>query len=82
MIRMLLATTILGFGLVASAETVTVYSYRQPELIAPLLDAFSAESGHDVEAVFLKKGMIERVRTTRLVEQPAAGVANVLRKAG
>ena len=62
MTRLLLATTILGFGAVASAETVTVYSYRQPDLIAPLLEAFTAETGHDVESVFLKKGMIERVQ--------------------
>ena len=62
MTRLLLATTALGFGAVASAQTVTVYSYRQPDLIAPLLDAFTAESGMDVEAVFLKNGMIERVQ--------------------
>ena len=62
MTRLLLATTVLGFGALASAETVTVYSYRQPDLIAPLLDAFSAESGLDVEAVYLKSGMIERVQ--------------------
>ena len=62
MIRILLTAATLSFGALASAETVTVYSYRQPDLIAPLLDAFTAESGLDVEAVYLKKGMIERVR--------------------
>ena len=45
MTRALLAIPVLGFGALASAETVTVYSYRQPDLIAPLLDAFSEASG-------------------------------------
>lgn len=62
MIRFLLATAVLSVGAVASAQTVTVYSYRQPDLIAPLLDAFTEASGIEVEAVFLKKGMIERVQ--------------------
>lgn len=61
MARIFLATTALGFGACATAETLTVYSYRQPDLIAPLLSAFEDESGLDVEAVYLKKGMIERV---------------------
>ncbi len=45
----------------ASAEEVNVYSYRQPELIQPLMDAFTKESGVDVNVAFLKKGMIERL---------------------
>ena len=40
----------------------TVYSHRQPDLIAPLLDAFTAETGIETEAVFLNKGMVERVQ--------------------
>ena len=65
MTRLLLAATVFGFGAIASAasaETVTVYSYRQPDLIAPLLQAFTAASGYEVEALYLKKGMIERVQ--------------------
>jgi len=60
--RALLAIPVLGFGALASAETVTVYSYRQPDLIAPLLDAFSEASGYEVQSVFLNRGMIERVQ--------------------
>ena len=62
MTRLLLTCSVLGFGAVASAQTVTVYSYRQPDLIAPLLEAFTAETGYETEAIFLKKGMIERCR--------------------
>lgn len=61
--RLLLASTILAAGSLATAqETVTVYTYRQPELIAPLLEAFEQSAGYEVEAVFLKNGMIERVQ--------------------
>ncbi|WP_371169166.1 Fe(3+) ABC transporter substrate-binding protein [Aliiroseovarius sp. 2305UL8-7] len=45
----------------ASADEVNVYSYRQPELIQPLMDAFTEESGVPVNVAFLKKGMIERL---------------------
>lgn len=55
----LLATTIAAPVL---AEEVNVYSYRQPELIKPLMDAFSAETGITVNVAFLKQGMIERLR--------------------
>ncbi|UWP94146.1 Fe(3+) ABC transporter substrate-binding protein [Aliiroseovarius crassostreae] len=46
---------------IASADEVNVYSYRQPELIQPLMDAFTKETGIDVNVAFLKKGMIERL---------------------
>ncbi len=45
----------------ALAEEVNVYSYRQPELIQPLMDAFTAETGIKVNVAFLNKGMIERL---------------------
>lgn len=41
---------------------VNVYSYRQPDLVAPLFDAFTAETGIDVNVVFLNKGMVERLK--------------------
>ncbi len=62
MTRLLFATIAFGFSAVASADTVTVYSYRQPDLIAPLMEAFEAASGMEVESVYLNKGMIERVQ--------------------
>ena len=46
----------------ATAEEVNVYSYRQPHLIQPLTDAFTAETGISVNVAFLKKGLIERLR--------------------
>ena len=53
-----LATLLSG---TAIAEQVNVYSYRQPDLLAPLFDAFTAETGIKVNVAFLKKGMIEKL---------------------
>ncbi len=46
----------------AMAQEVNVYSYRQPELIAPLTDAFTAQTGIVVNVAYLDKGMVERLR--------------------
>lgn len=43
------------------ADEVNVYSHRQPELIQPLLDAFTAKTGIDVNVAFVDKGMVERL---------------------
>ncbi|QPC88614.1 extracellular solute-binding protein [Mesorhizobium sp. NBSH29] len=51
---------IAAFGAQAE-ETVNVYTYRQPELIQPVLDAFSKETGIKTEVLFLDKGLEERV---------------------
>lgn len=41
---------------------VNVYSYRQPELIQPLLDAFAKETGIETNVLFLDKGLVERIQ--------------------
>jgi iron(III) transport system substrate-binding protein len=51
----LFATSALADG------TVNIYTYRQPELIQPVLDAFTAETGIKTEVLFLDKGLEERV---------------------
>jgi iron(III) transport system substrate-binding protein len=43
------------------AEDINVYSHRQPELIQPLVDAFTAETGINVNVAFVDKGMAERL---------------------
>ncbi len=48
-------------ALPALAQQVNVYSHRQPELIQPLLDAFTAETGIAVNVAFVDKGMVERL---------------------
>lgn len=44
-----------------AADEVNIYSYRQTELIKPLLDVFTAETGVKTNVVFLDKGLVERV---------------------
>ncbi len=56
--------TISGFASFSSiANEVNVYSYREPQLIKPMFDQFSAETGIKVNAVFAKKGMLERLKS-------------------
>ena len=46
----------------AATAEVNVYSYRQPELIQPLMDQFTEQTGIQVNIAFLKKGLIEKLR--------------------
>ncbi len=45
----------------AAAQEVNIYSYRQPELIQPLMDAFTAQTGVKANVLFLDKGLEERI---------------------
>ena len=45
----------------AADGTVNIYTYRQPDLIKPVLDAFTAETGIQTQVLFLDKGLEERV---------------------
>lgn len=42
-------------------EVVNIYSYRQPDLIKPVLDAFTKETGIRTEVLFLDKGLEDRI---------------------
>jgi iron(III) transport system substrate-binding protein len=44
-----------------SQETVTVYSYRQPPLIEPVLKDFTTQTGITTKVLFLDKGLEERI---------------------
>jgi iron(III) transport system substrate-binding protein len=52
---------LLACSVPALAQEVNVYSHRQPELIQPLVDAFTAETGIAVSVAFVDKGMAERL---------------------
>lgn len=55
-------TLALGMSGAALADgVVNIYTYRQPDLIQPVLDAFTAETGIKTEVLFLDKGLEERV---------------------
>ena len=45
----------------AQSGEVNIYSYRQPELIAPLLSAFTRQTGIETNIIFAPKGLEERI---------------------
>lgn len=54
-----------GFSLISTSGAtadVNIYSARQSDLIAPLLDAFTAETGIKTKSLFLKKGLVDRIK--------------------
>jgi iron(III) transport system substrate-binding protein len=50
-----------SFSPVLADGGVNIYSYRQPGLIQPLLDAFTKETGITTRVIFAKKGLAERI---------------------
>lgn len=62
MIRTLLSGAALAALAVPALADVNIYSHRQPELIQPLLDAFTAETGIPVNVAFVDKGLTERLQ--------------------
>lgn len=57
----ILATTALTVAAPVFAGEVNVYSYRQPELMQPLIDGFQDATGHTANVVFIDKGITERL---------------------
>lgn len=61
--RQLILASLLGAtALPALAEEVNIYSHRQPELLKPLTDAFTEQTGITVNTAFVDKGMVERLQ--------------------
>jgi iron(III) transport system substrate-binding protein len=58
----LLATCAALVGLPALAD-VNVYTTRQEALIAPVMEAFTAETGIKVNLAFIDKGLVERLKS-------------------
>lgn len=57
------ATALLATALSAqAAESLTLYTTREPGLIQPLLSAFTAQTQIQVNTVFVKDGLLERVK--------------------
>ena len=57
-----LITVSAGFAAHANQE-VSLYTTREPKLILPLLESFTTKTGIKVNTVFVKSGLIERVKT-------------------
>lgn len=60
----ILAAVLTGLAAPAAAvEEVNLYSYRQPSLMQPLLDAFTKETGIKVNVVYSESGLLERLKS-------------------
>ena len=57
----------------SSAKEVNIYSYRQPYLIEPMLDKFTADTGIEVNVLFSGKGLADKV-----VQEGTSSPADVL----
>ena len=60
-----LTLALLGSAFAATAAVaadVNIYTSRQPELIQPVLDAFTEETGLSTATIFIDKGLEERVK--------------------
>ena len=63
MVKTLVSLMITAVALPALAkEEVNVYSYRQAFLVEPLFQGFTDETGIEVNVVFAKKGLAERLK--------------------
>lgn len=58
------ATALTGFASSASAQSgeVNIYTTREPGLIQPLLEEFTKETKIKANAIFVKEGLVERVK--------------------
>ena len=56
------ATVAAGSSTAVAADELNLYSYRQPFLLKPLVDAFTEETGTKVNVVYAQNGILERIR--------------------
>jgi len=46
-----------------SAQTLNIYTYRQPVLLAPILEAYTAKTGTEFQTVYAPKGLVQRLQS-------------------
>ena len=62
LLRSLTLAGLTALSAAATAADVNLYTTREPKLIQPLLDEFTKDTGVKVNTVFVKDGLIERVK--------------------
>ncbi len=60
--RLPLATLLAATAALPALAEVNIYSYRQPELIEPMMTAFTERTGIETNVAFLEQGMVERLK--------------------
>jgi iron(III) transport system substrate-binding protein len=61
-LRTFLMTVAVSALAVPAFADINIYTTRQPELIQPVMDAFTAETGIAVNLAFVEQGLVERLR--------------------
>lgn len=56
------AAFVVGVGSALAAGDVNLYTTREPQLIQPIIDSFTRDTGITVNTIFVKDGLIERVK--------------------
>ncbi len=56
-----LSASLLSPAIALAGDEVNIYSYRQPGLLKPILDAFTAKTGIKTNVLFAKKGLSQRI---------------------
>jgi len=64
----LLLSFLIGLGVLASqpvqaADTINIFTYRQPALLAPMLDAYTEKTGITFQTVYAPKGLVARLQS-------------------
>ncbi|WP_449391447.1 Fe(3+) ABC transporter substrate-binding protein [Eoetvoesiella caeni] len=62
LLRPLILAGLAAMSAAAAAADVNIYTTREPKLIQPILDQFTQDSGIKVNTVFVKDGLLERVK--------------------
>lgn len=56
------AICIVALPAVLAAQELNIYSHRQPFLIKPFIDAYTAKTGTDINIVYASKGLAQRLQ--------------------
>jgi len=59
---LLVLSFIVGVPVAYAADELNIYSYRQSFLTKPFIERFEKETGTKVNIVFMKKGMLQRLK--------------------
>jgi iron(III) transport system substrate-binding protein len=59
----LLALNLMPVDAAAETDTVNIYTTRQEVLIQPVLDAYREATGAEVNVIFIKEGLVERLKS-------------------
>ena len=64
----LMISFLIGLGVLASqpvhaADTINIFTYRQPALLASMLDAYTEKTGITFQTVYAPKGLVARLQS-------------------